>query len=398
MRPLPLALALLATTTLLVGLPASARPPPEATFVLDGVTYQYMVGPKGTGTMELEGVGTMPFEGCAFILLHPGTPNGRVVVYGVYDNVTPFLADLQQFTLPNGFPGYRYDAVVEQDGLEVPADFSAAGNATLRVGSLRYYDPVSSTGVPEDDREAPNMQGSATLLAAGVRDNVTGAVLGAPSSGDPEIHVRVTSAANATPSSTGFSFTSGTVPLTPSSAYFQAIPFDNLKLGGTGNLQVSATGYGLAGETDLLVYIVSPRGNVVANASLQPALLADDGQQLEFPLDEMGLYQLIISGQTGVASYAGSVTLAPPETFDLHLWWDNVTYGRDAYDAYLECSKAVRSPNAVVATDRVVARPLPPQFLLGTVAVGIGTVATIVLLVVKLVSDQVSLTSFRKSK
>lgn len=381
-----LALVVLATV------PAAADLPKDASFELDAVTYLYATGVLGSGSMAIgdaaDGAGLLPYHACAFVMLHPGTPNGRVMVRGLYGNVTGVEAYLDQFRLPTGKRGYSLDAPAETDGSTVLSDLAITGNATLRVGGDSFADPATDN---------KTMVGRLALLSSGVRDDSTRARLVGPEpDADSELHLEVTSLPGLPSTSQELTFSSPASP--PTEAFGQMHVFSNTKFGGRAVLDISTSAPVPTGMNELNFTLIAPSGAHVASATLRPALLADDDVTLEAPLAEFGQYLLLVTGKVALGSYTVQATLEPPEDFRLHLWWENVTFGRQAYDDYIACSDAVGSPNEVVSVESITGRPDPPRFRLGIVVAGVAAGFAVVVLAVKLVSDQVSLAAFRRSK
>lgn len=417
MRSLLLAVVLV----LAIATGALAAPPKEARFTLDAVEYLYIAGVNRTGTATLNGGAPMPIDSCAFVMLHPGTPNGRVIVHGA-QGFTAFDLYVDQLRLDNGKRGYAYDKPVSEDGLAAVADVAVQGNATLRILGERYYDPVSSSGDALIDKDQPQMRGAVVSLPAGVRGDADGQVLSTPQKGDEELHVHMRSSPEAAGRDIVFPFSSsnpavtqvddpagvppgtvpqvppGTVPILPTEAYSDAFVFDNLKLGGMGTLAMEAQAYAAAGQNQLTFAVVSPMGDRVAEFSLAPAMGAADSASATFPLDLMGKYMVFITGQANMATYSGSVTLQAPEAVDLHLWYENVTYGEQAYNDYRACTDRIGSTNEVVGVESVIGQPIPPRFDPWLAVVAVVAAIVGVTVVVKLGVDQVAASSFRKGK
>lgn len=395
---------------------ALAAPPEDARFTLDEVEYLYITGVNFTETAVLEPAADassrLPISSCAFVMLHPGTPNGRVVVKSLQAGGVPMELYIDQFRLPDGRRGYAYDSPVMEDGQARLADVAVAGNVTLRVGADKYYDPISSSGADLLDQDTPDMLGTMRLLTAGVRDDATGAILEGDNVDDAELHIHMRSNPDAEPQAIVRTFESPRTtppppappvqgpqsPIPPTEAYGAAFPFRNLKFGGEATLEVTTRAQAPAGMNALRFSVQSPTGDLVANVTLEPALLQDDVATVRFPLALFGDYKLVVSGRVALATWSATLTMAPPPTLDLHLWWENVTYGYQAYLDYRACEDALQSPNKATAVDAIVGRPPPPQFKLIYVAFGAGGLVGAAAIVVKLASDQVSLTAFRKGK
>lgn len=419
------AVVALALVLLAIATGALAAPPKSARFTLDGVEYLYITGVNFTDTAVLEPAGNassqLPISSCAFVMLHPGTPNGRIVVKSLQEGGVPAELYIDQFRLPDGRRGYAYDSTVDEDGLTRLADVAVSGNVTLRIGADKYYDPVSSTGIDLIDKDTPDMLGTMRVLSAGVRDDVTGAVLGGDLVDDAELHIHMRGNPDAQPQPLVWTFDSprtpspsspqpGGVPvpdvpvpttqypIPPTEAFGAAYPFPNLKFGGEATLAITTTAQAPAGMNELRFAVQSPTGDLVANVTLAPALMQDDDATLTFPLTLFGDYKLVVSGKVALATYSATLTMTPPPALDLHMWWENVTYGHQAYLDYRACEETLQSPNKAEAVEAVVGRPPPPQFKLIYVAFGAGGLVGAVAIVVKLASDQVSLTAFRKGK
>lgn len=395
MRPLLLAALLLVA----MAWGAAAAPPKDAVFALDGVEYLYITGVNRTGQAVLDtpdGEVPLGIESCAFVQLHPGTPNGRARIIGLQGQV-PLEMYIDQFRLANGTRGYSFDKPVTEDGQARVADAAASGNGTLRVLSDRYYDPVSSSGDANVDREDPDLAATLNVLRDGVRDEA-GAVVAGPGAKDPELHVHFRSNPEAVPETITYSFQPASAVIPPTEAYGATYVVPNLKLGGQATVALEASANAPDGMNTFVFTILSPSGHEIGNATLRPALLAGDSATLEFPLTEFGNYVVRVAGSVTLGSYTATVTLSPPPAFDLHMWWENVTYGRQAYLDYRACLDELESPNDIVATERIIGRPAPPKYAVALVGMGVVATAALVTTGIKLASDQVSLSAFRKSK
>lgn len=408
MRPLPAALAV-ACVLLAAATGALAQPPKDAVFELDDVEYMYITGVNRTGTAVLEPAPdasqALPIESCAFVQVHPGSPFGVVRVHGLQEFAVDLDFRVDQLRLPNGTRGYAFDQAVVEDGLPSHADLAFAGNGSMRVRSELYVDPRASTGDPALDQTVPDLLGTLNVLSAGVRDDTTGAILPAAADGDAEMHMHLRSNPDAAPATVALAFDSGPVaPGAPGSlipatqAYGYQGTFPNLKFGGQARWDIRATSYAGAGATQLTFTILAPNGTEVANATVMPALLQDDTATVEFPLAAFGAYTVRIFGSATLANYQSTLTLSPPEAFDLHLWWESVTYGYQAYKDYRACMDALGTPNSIIGTERVVGRPDPPQYPVVYAILGVAGGLGVVTAGIKLAADQLALGAFRKSK
>lgn len=379
---------------------ALAMPPKGSVFEVDGVEYMYITGVNHTSTAVLgpaaDGSGALPIATCAFIQVHPGSPFGVMRVHGLQEHSIDIDLRVDQLRLPNGTRGYAFDTLVEEDGHQAMADLAFAGNGSMRVRSERYVDPVASTGIPELDDLVPDLVGTVGVLAQGTRDDGTGAIADALQD-DGELHLHLRSSPDANPARIAHSFDSG-ILIPSTQAYGDTDVFQNLKFGGQARWDIAATSHGQPGSTELTFVAIAPNGTEVANVTVAPSLLQDDGATVEFPLAAFGPYTVRVSGSATLASYESTITLSPPESFDLHLWWENVTYGYQAYQDYRACTDVLGTPNSIIGVDRIIGRPQPPQYnvvyaILGvTGGVGLATVA------IKLAADQVSMSVFRKNK
>jgi hypothetical protein len=407
--------AVLLSALLLLGMsvPAAGALPEEAGFWFDGVFYEYATGRLGSGVILLDnGTGEPepePFLGCAFAMLHPRTGNGRVMVKGLFGLATTLHADVEPFFFEdpetgNDTTGYKYDEEVEFEGHDILTDVYVTGNASMRVAASKYYDPVSSTGVSMTDKKAPKLAGQTLITQQGLYDE-NGTLRPQPLLGDEEMHVRISSKSEASPVGFSYSYTSeGDLPVsdggttTPSETFSARHSFDNLKWGGKGTLTVTASALAPPEMNEFTFRVYAPNGSQVGNLSVAPAVGDPDSATLTFPLAELGRYYIAVNGKIALGSYTANVRLDPPPGFDLHLVFDNVTYGYDAYVDYMECKDVTRGPNAPAATDFITKPPEPPQMALEWVLVGIGGAGIAALTGIKLASDQMSLSSFRKAK
>ncbi len=402
----------------LVVLPASGGIPEEARFELDGVMYLYATGVLDTESIMLgmgaDGAGGLPMRACAFVMMHPGTPNGRILVEARYDNVTPVQFSVENFVQPNGTLGYAYDTPVEHSGQPtVVADLVAIGNATMRSNGARYFDPVSAQFDPtlpqppeplaylDADREAPKLLGSLYISSEGTRDNATRAILGEAAPNDIEMHLRVESRPEAPPRTRTHTFSSYGTPVpvgAPSEAFGAHHQFNNIKFGGNAHIEIATTATAPAGMNEFTFSVRDPASNEVLNVTLAPALLADDTATLDLPLTAFGIYGIQVSGKVALGGYTITVELQPPEEFELNMWWENVTFGAQAYDDYQSCRKDIVNPNKVYPAQSIVRRPDPPEMALKLIVVGVIAAVGLVTIGVKLLSDQIAGAAFRKSK
>lgn len=392
--------AALATAVLLALLaaPAHGGLPESSTFELDGVDYQYVAGVNGTQRATLstaDGPVPLDLQGCAFVMLHPGTPNGRVLSFLRIGDV-PLESYLDQLRLPNGTRGYHVDEPTVMDGKRSVADLLITGNATLRVDGQRYPDPVGSTGDADTDRDLPDLVGTATLLRTGVEpDTAANAFEEAPD----ELHLRIANHPDAVPTSRTYAFASpGDVPPLPSEDYGVTHSFPNSKVGGRIEVDIQADALGLPGSTSLRASLHAPDGRELANATLEPFAAAPDGATLAAALTEFGTYTVRVTGTQSFATYQGTATLHPPESFELRVWWENVTFGAQAYDDLVACKESTRTSGDAGFVASFVNRPQPPRFHYGVVVASVAAVVALAVVLVKLASEELSLAAFRKMR
>jgi len=126
------------------------------------------------------------------------------------------------------------------------------------------------------------------------------------------------------------------------------------------------------------------------------ASLKTNTATIEFRADQLGFYEIVLTGRILLASYTIDVELAAAPAFQLDFWWEDVVRGAAAQSAYGDCQRDLGLRAQVVAGE--VARPQPPSFPLEVVVLGVAAALVAALLVVKLAQDQLSGDAFRKLK
>lgn len=402
-------LLLLATSLLL--LTGSLSGPPNAVAEFDGVPYYFAHGLLGNGTLALglgDGQEILPFDGCAMAQLRPERENGRVTVLGIVGRDadrgegTPFEIEMNGFVDGKGGQGpVARNLTVEGEHPRLFADAAAWGTAQLVVDGEAYHDPTG---------DGENVTASFFVTPHGYRDNGDGhlqtlaanALQPMPedeaATGDWEMHLQVQSPAGAAPTPASFVFPStGDLPDGSTSynpAYAAQHLFPNLKFDGRATATIAATARAPAGLNELTFTFRSASGANLGNATVAPALAADDQATVEFPLGEFGAYRVDVTGKMAMGSYTLALDLAPPPQFALDVWWDVVSLGVQARRDFADCMARLGSSADIVAG--VVGVPDPPQFDGTVVLLSLVGVATIALVAVKLTMDTVGENGFRK--
>lgn len=395
----------------------------EAYQVLDGVTYYMAYGAIGSGSMAsgpaYDGAGLAPFDGCVFAMLRPGFDHGRVRVLASVDDRTHMEIDLGDFygaatAMQGGIAvNLTTDGSLDHAAPQHPAVFAPAaawGAARMSVEGSPIPDPVSGAEtvdagflVTKDGFRADDSKGMPRSDGQGWVDAAT-AFSAKTDKGDWEIHLRLESPPDASPSSDGFAFAPpsaypAAVPdigLPPNSEYSEFFQFNNTRFGGKATAHIVATAPVPPTLNELTFTIRSPTGIEVGNATLAPSVIGDAVQDLVFPLSQFGVYQVLVHGKVALAKYNIEVTLEPAADFDLNLWWENVTFGGQARQDFGDCARQLGSASGSIPAGTSVRRNEPPNFLLEIVIVGVVAAVAAVLLVVKLVSDSVSSSAFRR--
>ncbi len=381
---------------ILVG-PASGAQEPFAE--LEGVAYYFAYGNLESSTLAVgtaqDGSPIIPFKGCLFAQLRPEMEHGVIRLIGMADNVTPIEITVNGFT--GGSEGGIAMNIPVDSGLDssaptqpaAQADVAAWGTARLRVDGQNYLDPATDNNFT-----------SATFFVTsqGFRDDATGAG-GPATTEDWEVHMRLGTLPGVAALDETFTFVpTGDLPdgsLLPSETHGALFFFDNTRFGGTARVHVEAEANAPAGMNEIIVSVRGPTGLSVGNATLRPALQAPDVADMDFPLSEFGRYSISTRGSVALAKYTIDVTLVPPETLDLNLWWENVTLGAAAPRGYASCQQEVQRPGGSMA-GAVVARAVPPPYDLATVIVGIAAASVAVILVVAILVHNATGSKVRK--
>ncbi|MEK6985421.1 MAG: hypothetical protein AABX89_03440 [Candidatus Thermoplasmatota archaeon] len=402
-------LLFLATSALL--LTGSLTGPSNAVADFDGVPYYFSHGLLGNGTLAL-GLGEtqqlLPYDGCAMAQLRPERENGRVNVLGIFGpdaeqgEGTTVEIEMNSFVDGKGSQGpVARNLTVEGGHPKLFADAAAWGTAQLVVDGQPYPDPTG---------DGENVTASFFVTPHGFRDNGDGRLqpLAAnaleplpdetAADGDWEMHLQIQSPPDAAPTAAQFVFPSpGDLPDGSTSynpAYVSQHLFPNLKFGGRATATITATARAPAGLNELTFTFRSASGANLGNATVAPALAADDGATVEFPLTEFGAYRVDVAGKMALGSYSITLDLAPPSEFVLDLWWDVVSLGVQARRDFADCLSRLGSSADIVAG--VVGVPEPPQFNGVVVLLSLVGVATVALVAVKLTMDTVAESGFRK--
>ena len=416
---MPSRLALL--VVLLVGLPTAlgARgsevdaPAPQPYAAIDGVTYYMVAGLVNASALASDpgtGEAVMDFAGCAFVQLRPDFGRGRVSIAGLVDGFTPLRVDFADFAGDTASQGpiatnLTLDAASHPMlGAGQAARGEAAGEATAQMRASEYYDPekraILLANFTDPVGGGEELRARLAMAGDGVRDDETGARLEEVSKGDEELHIVLTSPEGAQPQGDSVRFPGPSdvpdgVPATDAE-HAESFQFLNTRFGGQATVTFSATSKAPPGLNSVTVVARAPDGSEVGNATVDWSVLAPGAATLEFPADQLGFYDILVTGQILLASYAVDVELAAAPAFQLDFWWEDVVRGGAAQNAFGDCQRDLGLRASVVAGE--VDRAKPPSFPFEAVAVGVGAAVIAALLVVKLVQDQVSSDAFRKMK
>lgn len=380
---------------------------------MDGVTYFLLAGQVNASRLASDpgtGESFLDFAGCAFVQLRPELDRGRISIAGLIDGSTPMRAEIGDFSGDAGSQGpiatnLTLDAAyhpVLKPGQTVRGEAATEGIAEMKASEYVDFTRVPPVFVMANFTDpvggGEELRALLAVSEDGIRDDATGALLDEVVRDDPELHIVLTSPAGATPAPETFLLNgAGNMPDGSHSAdaeYTRTSEFLNTRFGGKGTLEFSADSKAPPGFNEVTVVVRAPDGSEQANATVQWSALATGQATLEFPADQMGFYTVTVTGKLMLASYAMQVTLAPAEAFRLDFWWEDVVRGAAAVNAYGDCQRDIGLRAQAVAGK--VERAQPPSFPLQVVVLSIAAAAITALVVVKLVSEQVSTGEFRK--
>lgn len=381
---------------------------------VDGVTYFMLAGPVNASRLASDpGTGDTPldFSGCAFVQLRPDLERGRISIAGLIDGFTPLRAEIGDFSGSIASQGpiatnLTLDAAYHP---VLPAGQTVRGEAaTEGVAEMKASEYIDFTRTPPSfalanftDPVGGGEELRAILAVAedGVRDDETGALDDQVTRDDMEMHIVLASPQGAAPDADELPpfFGPSDLPDGSQSAdaeHTRTFEFLNTRFGGKGTVAFSATSKAPPGFNEATVLVRAPDGSEQANTTVQWSALAAGQATLEFAADQMGFYTVTVMGKLLLGSYSMQVTLDPAPAFQLDFWWEDAVRGAEAVNAYGDCQRDVGLRAQVVAGK--VDRAQPPSFPLQVVVVSIVAAAIAALVVVKLVSDQVSSGEFRK--
>ncbi|MHB1262606.1 MAG: hypothetical protein ACYC2H_12930 [Thermoplasmatota archaeon] len=381
---------------------------------IDGVTYFMLAGPVNASHVASNpgtGDAVMDFQGCAFVQLRPDLDRGRISIAGLIDGFTPMRAEIGDFSGNAGPQGpiatnLTIDAAyhpVLQAGQTVRAEAVTEGIAEMKASE--YVDVLQSpprfvmANFTDPVGGGEELRALLAIAEDGIRDDETGALQDKVTRDDAEMHIVLTSPEGVSPDPDELPPFFGPSDLPDGSYSADAehsrnFEFLNTRFGGKGTLAFTASSKAPPGFNEVTVLLRAPDGSEQANATVQWSALEAGQATLEFPADQMGFYTVTVTGKLMLGSYSMQVTLDAAPAFQLDFWWEDVVRGAQAVNAYGDCQRDVGLRAQVVAGK--VDRAQPPAFPMKVVVLSIAAAAATVLLVVKLVSDQVSSGEFRK--
>lgn len=381
--------------------------------LFDGVTYYMLAGVvNGSAAAVDSGAGErlLSFDGCALVQVRPDLDRGRIAIAGMVDGVTPLRVDFEEFGGDLASQGpIAANLTLDAAALPaLPAGMTArgevAGEAVATMKASEVWDPIDSryraANFTDPVGGGEELRGLLAVSEDGVRDDGTGARQDRLDEGDRELHVSLASPLGASPSSDQFGFASNAeMPdgsTMPDAEHAATYEFLNTRFGGTGAITLTLDTKAPPGFNALTMAVRAPDGAEVGNVSVEASVLAAGTATLEFPADQLGVYDVLVTGKLLLGSYQLAVQLDPAPAFQMDFWWEDPVPGAGAPDAFGECQKQLGLRAQVVAGR--VDRSSPPGFPLQVVVVAIVAVVITALLLVKLVMDQVSSSAFRKLK
>jgi hypothetical protein len=393
--------------------PAEEPVPPSPYVGIEGVTYYLAAGMvNGSRLASNPGTGDVPvdFVGCAFVQLRPELDRGRVSIAGMVDGFTPLRIEVGDFE-GNAAAQGPVAANLTLDGSLLPlmpagktAPGEVAGTAIAEMRASEYIDYTKTPPVfvmanfTDPVGGGEELRATLAMSNGGIRDDETRALQDKVTAGDDELHVLLGSPDGAQPQDDQVHFDGPAElpngPPTAEAQYFETYEFLNTRFGGAGTLTVSATTRAPPGFNALTFVVRAPDGSEAANTTMEWSVLAPGSATLEFPLDQMGFYSIMVTGKVLLGAYSMDVVLAAAPAFQLDFWWEDVVRGEFAQNAYGDCQREIGLRAQVVGG--TVDRATPPGFPLKVLVLSIAVAAATALIVVKLVQDQVSSGEFRK--
>lgn len=406
-----------------LALPATASHP-EAYASQESASYYFAYGEYGSGHLALgsayDGQNLVPFEGCLFAQLRPGLDHGRIHLLGLLENRTTLDLNIDGYSGGDAKQGgiatnVTLDGTLDLGVKEHPEVTASAAAWGVATGSLLTAGAIMPVNFTDPVGGGETLSASMFVGDDGYRDDATNGIPLAqgngwysPTSdqaakldkGNAEMHLRLRTPADASPTSDEVRFASeGDLPdgsMSPNMEHAANLPFANSKFGGHGKAHLTASANAPPGLNAITFSIISPLGMEVGNATLTPSLGADAQQDIEFPLDHFGSYLLAVHGKVALAKYAAVIALDPPASLDMNLWWDHVQFGESARGGINRCIKAF-SEGAGSAAPVTVGRAKPPGFPLEAVVLSVVVAAATVLVITKMLSHSRATSSFRKT-
>lgn len=394
------------------GVASAAKPPADPYYTtIDGVSYFAASGhAQGSAAMAKDGSGErrLDFVGCAFVQLRPGNENGRIQVLGLLDNYTPMAAEVGDFAGDGARQGGVATNLTLRDDLDhalphgaaVPAEAAAWGTATMSAGLV--FDPAKNTFVFANFTDpvggGEELRATFALLKDGVRDNATGALLGKPDKGRTEMHVVLESPDGAAPTPDHASY-AGPSDLPDGSMSADAehaalYPMLDTRFGGEADVTITATSKAAPGLNQLTMHVLRPDGSDAGNVSVASSFLGPGKQTLKVRLDQMGQYQIAVTGKLLMGSYGIDAVLQPAPAFRLDAWWGNLTAGASSGSAQTACAKEI----GAIATVRpvVVGRHRPTLFPFEVMVLAAVGILMTVLMATKFVAHTRAESDFKR--
>ncbi len=378
------ALAVLAV----LALPPLAVAQEGAYYKVEDVTYYYALGHPATVQANWHRNETVPaeFDGCTWGKTRPDKGLGRINTIGSLQGLS-LLGDFNNL-FGEGGGGILRDTVIDGsfhgDGPQHPpvlATMAAWGNVSLMVDDLNFFDPATgrSTFVAEwfvtEDGYVDGPVGPWRGVDGNLADMSDAAV---SEDGDWEMHLRIRSLPDVAPQEDHVDEVVRPDPytvFTPDEGYQEVFAFRNERFGGTGQLEFEALSFALPGDNHLTMTLFAPGGREIFNTTLEPSLGSAAEDRLEFPLDRLGTYMVLVSGQVSASRYEVRLTQQTPPTFDLDLLWEEVVPGYAGVMEKQACDALIRGESLAAL---VLPRPDPPLFkwliTIMTIAAAITTV------------------------
>lgn len=362
-------------------------------------------------THDYEGAGTVPFDGCFLVDVADSSNKGRVVADGFLDPMSRIVVRLEEFRDADRTKGGGIGVDLPAAGQlptgtqvlpSVPTVVAGWGNATIGLNGVYLDDAfsgeynftshflVTNDGFTDDDTGRISARDGGPFSPQDPADVAT-------RSGDWEAHLVVHS------HTTG-EFETNLVYVNRDDGAGRILSDDRYSaeelfvvgwLGGEARFRIEVNGTTLVetAQTSLTFRFFDPSGIELANTTIAPSgsTPVAVAEEIRFPTQRLGTYSFTVEGPAHFASYRVTGTLQAPESYQLHLLWEDRVQ-QDAVRAFDQCVRSKLRGDPVTGSTNV-ARP--PGLDVRVLVFGVLGALTAGLLILKLVLDSRKIDEFR---